>query len=69
MDIIVCSQCGQNMARMEMVNGVEKDWSNDTPICPVCRGVPGATPLVRKRDVLGGMPWKRDPVTGKKVPK
>ena len=56
MDIIVCSQCGQGMARTEIVDGVEKDWSNDTPVCPICRGVPGATPLVRKRDVLGGFP-------------
>lgn len=69
MDIIVCSECGQSMARIEVVNGVEKDWSNDTPLCPVCRGVPGVKPLVRKRDVLGGFPWKRDAATGKKVPK
>jgi hypothetical protein len=72
MDIIVCSQCGNGMARFEMVfeNGVqvEKDWTNDIPVCPVCRGVPGAKPLVRKRDVLGGFAWKRDK-DGKKVPK
>ncbi len=68
MEYIVCSQCGQNMVRTEVVNGVEKDWSNDIPVCPVCRGVQGATPLIRKRNVLGGMPWKRD-ASGKKVPK
>jgi len=72
MDIIVCSQCGQGMARFEMVfeEGVQvqKDWSLDTPLCPVCRGIPGATPLVRKRNVLGGYPWKRD-ANGKKVAK
>jgi len=68
MDIIVCSQCGQSMARIEVVDGAEKDWSNDIPTCPVCRGVPGAKPLVRKRDVLGGFAWKRDP-SGKKIPK
>jgi len=72
MDIIVCSKCGQGMARMEVVveEGVqvEKDWTLDTPVCPVCRGVPGAVPLRRKRDVLGGFAWKRDK-DGKKVPK
>lgn len=68
MDIIVCSQCGQGMDRMEIVDGVEKDWSLDTPTCRVCRGIHGAAPLVRKRDVLGGYPWKRD-ASGKKVPK
>ena len=68
MDIIVCSQCGQGMERTEIVDGKEKDWSNDIPVCPVCRGVPGAKPLVRTRDVLGGFPWKRD-AGGKKVPK
>lgn len=68
MEYIVCSKCGGNMNRIENINGVEKDWSNDVPVCPVCRGVPGARPLIRKRDVLGGMPWKRD-ADGKKVPK
>ena len=72
MDIIVCSQCGGGMERFETVveegKPVEKDWTWDIPICPVCRGVPGAQPLVRKRDVLGGFPWKRD-ADGKKVPK
>jgi hypothetical protein len=70
MDIVVCSECGGNMPRFETVNGVEKDWTNEArPICGQCRGVPGAKPLQRKRDVLGGFAWKRDPVTGKKVPK
>jgi len=68
MDIVVCSQCGQNMARIETVDGVEKDWERDTPVCPQCRGVPGAQPLKRNRNVLGGFPWKRD-ASGKKVPK
>lgn len=68
MEIIVCSRCGQNMERFEEVNGKKVDWQNDTPVCPVCRGVPGARPLTRKRDILGGFPWKRD-ADGKKVPK
>lgn len=69
MEIIVCSQCGGNMERHEEVhNRGMVDWSNDVPICPVCRGVPGARPLIRKRDVLGGFAWKRD-AGGKKVPK
>ena len=68
MDIIVCSRCGGNMNRFEDVNGRQVDWSNDIPVCPVCRGVPGAQPLRRKRDVLGGFGWKRD-AHGKKVPK
>ncbi len=69
-DFIVCSQCGGNMERFETVGGVEKDWEREAaPVCPVCRGVPGAQEIVRKRDVLGGFAWKRDPATGKKVPK
>lgn len=68
MDIVICSQCGQGMERLEMIDGVEKDWERDTPICPVCRGVPGAVPLRRPRNVLGGFAWKRDK-DGKKVPK
>jgi len=68
MDIIVCSKCGQGMERFETVNGNEIDWERDTPVCPVCRGVPGAQPLRRQRNVLGGFPWKRD-AQGKKVPK
>ena len=72
MDIIVCSQCGGGMERFETVieegKPVEKDWTNEKPVCPVCRGVPGAVQLVRKRDVLGGFPWKRG-ADGKKVPK
>jgi len=61
------------MARYETVfdDGVqvEVDWTLQTdPLCPVCRGVPGATPLRRNRDVLGGFAWKRD-ANGKKVPK
>ena len=36
------------------------------PKCPACRGLP--MPEVRKRDVLGGFPWKRDK-DGKKVPR
>lgn len=68
MDIIVCSRCGRGMNRIETIDGVEKDWMNDTPVCPVCRGVPGATELMPKRDVLGGMPWKRD-ADGNKVPR
>lgn len=60
MEIIVCSQCGGNMERYEDVPGRGTvDWTSDVPVCPVCRGVPGARPLVRKRDVLGGFPWKR----------
>lgn len=70
MDMIICSNCGGEMPRFETVNGVGKDWSNEiNPLCQVCRHVPGATPYHRKRDVLGGFPWKRDPTTGKKVPK
>ena len=68
MDIIICSRCGQGMERFENVDGIEKDWANDTPVCPVCRGVTGAAPLVRKRNVLGGFPWKRD-ARGRKVAK
>jgi len=68
MDIVVCSKCGQGMERLEMVNGTEIDWEKDTPVCPVCRGVPGAQPLRRPRNVLGGFGWKRD-ASGKKVPK
>lgn len=72
MDIIVCSKCGQGMARYEVVTEegqtYEKDWTTDTPVCPVCRGIPGAKPIERKRDVLGGFPWKRN-ANGKKVPK
>lgn len=72
MDIIVCSQCGGGMNRFEDVveegKTVEKDWTSEMPICPICRGVPGARPLTRKRDVLGGMPWKRD-AGGNKVSK
>lgn len=72
MDIIICSRCGQGMARYETViedgTPVEKDWTNDIPVCPSCRGVPGSKPLVPKRDVLGGFPWKRDE-DGKKVQK
>ena len=68
MDIVVCSKCGQGMERFEMVNGVEVDWERETPVCQVCRGVPGAQPLRRPRNVLGGFPWKRD-ANGKKVPK
>lgn len=73
MDIVLCSKCGAQMERFETIieNGaqVEKDWTTDVPVCPVCRGVPGARPLTRKRDVLGGFGWKRDPATGRKVPK
>jgi len=69
MDIIVCTKCGGNMARNEVINGTEVDWTLETdPICPVCRGVPGAQPLRRPRNVLGGFAWKRD-ANGKKVPK
>ncbi len=68
MEIIVCSQCGGNMERYEEIGGARVDWTLDVPICPVCRGVPGARPLTRKRDVLGGFAWKRD-ADGKKVPK
>lgn len=69
-EFIVCSNCGGNMARNEVINGKPIDWEREAaPICPVCRGVPGAAPLIRKRDVLGGFAWKRDPATGKKVPK
>lgn len=68
MDIIVCTQCGGNMDRYEEVDGTTKDWTNDLPVCPKCRGVPGAKPLVRHRNVLGGFPWKRDQ-DGKKVPR
>ena len=68
MDIVVCSKCGQGMERLETVNGTEIDWEKDTPVCPVCRGVPGAQPLRRPRNVLGGFGWKRD-ASGKKVPK
>jgi len=68
MDIIVCSKCGQGMERFEAVNAVEVDWERDVPVCPICRGVPGAVPLRRPRNVIGGFPWKRD-AQGKKVPK
>lgn len=72
MDIIVCSNCGGGMERFETVvedgKPVEKDWTTDIPICPVCRGVPGAQPIRRPRDVLGGFAWKRD-ADGKKIPK
>lgn len=69
MDYIVCTECGGQMARVEIVNGVERDWSNESnPTCPTCRHVPGAQPVIRRRDVLGGFPWKRD-ASGKKVPK
>lgn len=67
-EYIVCSRCGANMERFEMVGGTTVDWTLDVPVCPVCRGVPGAQPLTRKRDVLGGFPWKRD-ADGKKVPR
>jgi len=67
-EYIICSRCGSNMERMEEVDGRTVDWSNEVPVCPVCRGVPGAAPVVRKRDVLGGFAWKRD-ANGKKVPK
>jgi hypothetical protein len=73
MDIVICSKCGQGMERYEDViedgAAIVKDWEKDTPVCPICRGVPGAQPLRRPRDVLGGFGWKRDPKTGKKVPK
>lgn len=72
MDIIVCNECGGGMNRFETVvedgASVERDWTNRVPICPVCRGVPGAKPLTPKHDVLGGFPWKRD-AQGRKVPK
>lgn len=68
MDIVICSKCGQSMERFETVGGAEVDWERDTPVCPVCRGVPGAVPLRRPRNVLGGFAWKRD-ASGKKVPK
>lgn len=80
MDLVVCNQCGGNMERREMVKDTdpnspgfgkmfEMDWTLDIPICPVCRGVQGAAPVRRERDILGGFKWKRDPATGKKVPK
>jgi hypothetical protein len=69
MDLIICTECGQEMPRYENVNGVEMDWTiNPNPKCAICRGVPGAVPYHRQRDVLGGFPWKRD-VNGKKVQK
>jgi hypothetical protein len=65
-EYIVCTKCGGQMERFA-ADG--RDLSNEAnPMCPVCRGVPGAVPLVRKRDVLGGFAWKRD-ANGKKVPK
>lgn len=68
-DFVVCSNCGASMYRIETVDGREIDWTNEAnPICPKCRGVPGAKPASRPRDVLGGMPWKRDQ-DGKKVPR
>lgn len=67
-EYIVCSRCGGNMERFEQVGGATVDWTLDVPVCPVCRGVKGAQPINRKRDVLGGFPWKRD-ADGKKVPK
>ena len=67
-EYIVCSRCGGNMERFERIGGANVDWTLDTPVCPVCRGVPGAQPIIRKRDVLGGFAWKRD-ADGKKVPR
>jgi len=70
MELSVCSECGAEIPRVEKVNGRDVDHSlEEKPMCRVCRGEPGATPYHRKRDILGGFPWKRDPVTGKKVPK
>jgi hypothetical protein len=68
MEIIICSKCGANMERFGEVNGKTVDWTNEVPICPACRGVPGAKPVERKRDILGGFGWKRD-ADGKKVPR
>ena len=68
MEIVVCSRCGGNMQRYEDVGGKTVDWTIEVPLCPVCRGVPGAQPFIRKRDVLGGFGWKRD-AEGKKVKK
>lgn len=56
MELTTCSECGRSMERFETVKGRGNvDWSlEDRPICPVCRGVPGAKPLVSKHDVTGG---------------
>ena len=65
MELVICSECGAEMPRIE--NG--KDLSlEEKPKCAVCRGIPGAKPFVRKRDILGGFPWKRD-AQGRKIPK
>lgn len=68
-EFVLCSQCGLQMERYEEVNGVEVDWERETAVCQVCRGVEGARRPGRKRNVLSGFPWKREPGTGKKVPK
>jgi hypothetical protein len=44
---------------MEEGRIVEKDWTLEQPVCAVCRGVPGAVPFRRTRDILDGFPWKR----------
>jgi hypothetical protein len=72
METVICSQCNGLMERYEDITREGKiirvDWTTETPICPVCRGVPGAKNVQRKRDVLGGFPWKRDE-QGRKVPR
>lgn len=65
-EYVICTKCGGQMERFDEKGN---DLSNaENPNCPACRGVPGARPLIRQRDVLGGFPWKRD-ADGKKVPK
>ena len=70
-DLIVCVDCGNEFPRYEELKKdgrlVDFDWTTvSDPKCPACRGLP--MPEVRKRDVLGGFPWKRDK-DGKKVPR
>ena len=68
-EVILCSRCGLEMPREEVIDGQVVDWTNEEPVCRVCRGVPGAKPPPeRKKDILGGFPWKRDD-NGNKVPR
>ena len=62
MDIVVCSKCGQAMERIETITGQGLvDWSLEEPVCPICRGVPGARPLERNHNVVGGINKQPDP--------